>query len=162
MGVEPIDYNDADLAQSVRRFAPQGVDAVFDHIGGKSVITSYSLLNSRGTLVCYAIASALDNAGSILTQFMALLARLAWWNALPNGHKAVFYNIWDGSSAHHTKFLADLGQDFAQVMGLLGSGVLKPQIAARFPLEDITAAMELAESRTAYGKVILIPGMKEA
>lgn len=35
-------------------------------------------------------------------------------------------------------------------------GVLKPQIAARFPLTDIVAAMKLAESRTAYGKVVLV------
>ena len=47
--------------------------------------------------------------------------------------------------------------DFAQVMSLLGSGVLTPRIAARFPLDQIQQAMELAESRTAYGKVILIP-----
>ncbi|MCF2502407.1 hypothetical protein L0663_03390 [Dyadobacter sp. CY107] len=35
--------------------------------------------------------------------------------------------------------------------------MLKPQIAARFPLAQITAAMKLAESRTAYGKVVFVP-----
>ncbi|WP_041615898.1 zinc-binding dehydrogenase [Spirosoma linguale] len=40
---------------------------------------------------------------------------------------------------------------------LLANGVLTPRIAARFPLDHIRQAMELAESRTAYGKVILIP-----
>ena len=165
-GVEPLDYNDTDLAASVRQLAPQGVAAVFDHIGGKSVLTSYSLLNSSGTLVCYAIASALDTpgitAGSMVKQFMALLPRLAWWSIMPNGHKAVFYNIWAGSSVNHRKFLTELKQDFEQVMELLKNGVLQPQIAARFPLEQIVPAMELAESRTAYGKVVLIPTTNKA
>ena len=52
----------------VREIAPEAVDAVFDHVGGKSVSTSYHMLNARGTLVCYAIASALDNSGSMLQQ----------------------------------------------------------------------------------------------
>jgi hypothetical protein len=30
-------------------------------------------------------------------------------------------------------------------------------IAARMPLTEVRAAMELAESRTVYGKVVLIP-----
>ncbi|WP_374759340.1 zinc-binding dehydrogenase [Dyadobacter fanqingshengii] len=44
-----------------------------------------------------------------------------------------------------------------QLSTLLARGVLKPQIAARFPLAQITAAMKLAESRTAYGKVVFVP-----
>jgi NADPH:quinone reductase-like Zn-dependent oxidoreductase len=41
-GVEPIDYNDVDLARSVLKLAPGGVDAVFDHLGGKSFSRSFS------------------------------------------------------------------------------------------------------------------------
>ena len=159
IGVEPIDYNDVDLAGSVRRFAPEGVDAVFDQVGGKSVSTSYSLLNTGGTLVCYAIASALTNMGSQMWQFVKLLTRLTWWNMMPNGHKAVFYHIWSGKGSK--LFLPDLRQDFAQLMALLDRRVLTPKIAARFLLEQISEAMELAESRTVYGKVVLLPGMKD-
>ena len=34
LGVTPVDYDDPDLAATVRALAPQGVDAVFDHLGG--------------------------------------------------------------------------------------------------------------------------------
>ena len=161
IGVLPIDYGDTDLTRRVREIAPEGVDAVFDHVGGKSVSTSYHMLNARGTLVCYAIASALDNSGSMLQQYLRLLAQLAWWNMLPNGHKAVFYNIWTGYSgkdaAKNEPFQARLREDFAHLMDLLTRGILKPHVAARFPLDQIVAAVELAESRTVYGKVVLIP-----
>ncbi|QRR04099.1 zinc-binding dehydrogenase [Dyadobacter sandarakinus] len=154
-GVEPIDYNDTDLAGSVLKLAPGGVDAVFDHLGGASFARSFGLLAKGGVLVCYAIASELKETGNVLMPFVKVLVQLAWWNMLPNGRKAYFYNIWDGKGTE--KFQGQLRDSFAALTTLLASGVLKPQIAARFPLTQITAAMKLAESRTAYGKVVLVP-----
>ncbi|MBC6112631.1 medium chain dehydrogenase/reductase family protein [Pedobacter fastidiosus] len=154
-GVQPIDYNDIDLAGSVLKLAPGGVDAVFDHLGGASFARSFGLLAKGGVLVCYAIASALNDTGNILFPFLKVLLQLAWWNILPNGRKAYFYNIWDGKGSE--AFQAQLRENFAQLTTLLASGVLKPQIAAQFPLAQITAAMKFAESRTAYGKVVLVP-----
>jgi NADPH:quinone reductase-like Zn-dependent oxidoreductase len=45
------------------------------------------------------------------------------------------------------------------LFGLLSDGVLTAKIAARYPLAEVAAAMELAESsgRTALGKIILVP-----
>ncbi|CAM3746925.1 medium chain dehydrogenase/reductase family protein [Mucilaginibacter galii] len=154
-GVEPIDYNDTNLANSVLQLAPGGVDAVFDHLGGSSFARSFGLLAKGGVLVCYAIASALKDAGNVLIPFLKVLVQLGWWNILPNGRKAYFYNIWDGKGTE--AFQAQLRETFAELTTLLASGVLKPQIAARFPLNQITDAMKLAESRTAYGKVVLVP-----
>ena len=157
MGVEPLDYNDADLAKSLRRLAPQGADAVFDHVGGESAVASFKMLAPGGTLVCYGTASKLDDAAPLIGVFLALIARLAWWSLLPNGHKAVFYNVWAGHTVGRGAFRARLRRDFGQLIALLSQGVLTPQIAARFPLEQASAALELAESRTAYGKVVLMP-----
>jgi 2-desacetyl-2-hydroxyethyl bacteriochlorophyllide A dehydrogenase len=154
-GVEPLDYNDTDLPKSVLKLAPGGVDAVFDHLGGPSFARSFGLLAKGGVLVCYAIASALKDTGNVLLPFIKVLAQLAWWNILPNGRKAYFYNIWDGKGTE--AFQKQLRETFAELTTLLAGGVLKPQIAARFPLTDIITAMKLAESRTAYGKVVLVP-----
>ncbi len=54
-------------------------------------------------------------------------------------------------------FRARLREDFAQLVALLAQGVPKPQIAACLPLEKVAAAMDMAESQTVYGKVILVP-----
>jgi NADPH:quinone reductase-like Zn-dependent oxidoreductase len=154
-GVEPIDYNDLDLAGSVLKIAPGGVDAVFDHLGGTSFARSFGLLAKGGVLVCYAIASALKETSNILIPFLKVLVQLAWWNILPNGRSARFYNIWSGKGSK--AFQAQLSEDYGQVTDLLASGVLKAQIAERFSLTQITAAMQMAESRTAYGKVVIVP-----
>ena len=158
IGVEPLDYNDKDLVGSLRKLAPRGADAVFDHVGGDSLLTSFKMLASKGTLVAYGTASKRDDLESVLRVFATMMGRIVWWNLLPNGHKVTFYNVWGGHTVARVAFRKRLRHDFGRVMNLLAKGVLKPEIAARFPLEQVSAAMELAESRTIYGKVVLMPG----
>jgi NADPH:quinone reductase-like Zn-dependent oxidoreductase len=155
-GVEPLDYAAPDLTQQVRQLAPGGVDAAFDHVGGASVSRSFRLLAPGGTLVSYAVAGELRGKRSVVVQFCGLLLRLLWLNSTSRGRKAGFYNIWSGKSS--MAFRTHLREDFTQLMQLLGQGQLTPQIAARFPLAQISQAMELAESHTAYGKVVILPG----
>ncbi|WP_406163736.1 medium chain dehydrogenase/reductase family protein [Streptomyces sp. NBC_00882] len=163
LDVEPIDYRDPDLAARVRALAPDGVDAVFDHLGGVSVTLSYRLLNRTGTLVSYSITAALDDTRPTLLDFLPLLAKLAFWNHLPTRRHASFYDIWAGAgkpdSAKREAFRARTRTDLTHVLNLLRDDVLTAQIAARFPLTEAAAALELAESstRTAPGKVILMP-----
>ncbi|MGB7449337.1 MAG: medium chain dehydrogenase/reductase family protein [Ornithinimicrobium sp.] len=154
LGVLPVDYNDPDLAARVRELAPDGVDAAFDHIGGDSLKRSYSLLAKDGTLVSY---SLLKETGPMIPAFVAMLARLALWNRLPNGHAASFYNVWTDHTLRPARFRARLHADLTAVFGLLADGTLAAQVAARIPLTQAREAMELAESHTALGKVVLIP-----
>jgi NADPH:quinone reductase-like Zn-dependent oxidoreductase len=48
-GVIPVDYRTEDIPARVRELAPGGVDAVFDHVGGRSVLDSWNLLAPGGT-----------------------------------------------------------------------------------------------------------------
>jgi NADPH:quinone reductase-like Zn-dependent oxidoreductase len=163
LGVQPIDYRDPDLVSRIRALAPDGVDAVFDHIGGASVKQSYRLLNRTGTLVSYSIASKVDAATPMLLSFLLLMAKLAFWNHLPTRRHASFYNVWAGAgkpdSAKRDRFRAKLRTDLSHVFALLRDGVLTAKIAARYPMTEVVAALELAESanRTALGKIILVP-----
>ncbi|WP_330275305.1 zinc-binding dehydrogenase [Lentzea sp. NBC_00516] len=163
LGVEPIDYRDPDLAARVRALAPEGVDAVFDHLAGKSITLSHRLLNRTGTLISYSIASKLDDSTPVVLSFLQLLAKLTFWNYLPDGRHASFYDVWAGSgkpdSAKREAFRARTRTDLTHVFGLLRTGVLTAKIAARYPLAEAAAAMELSESsaRTALGKIILAP-----
>lgn len=154
LGVLPVDYNAPDLSARVRELAPGGVDAAFDHIGGDSLKRSYRLLAKNGTLVSY---SLLKETGPMIPAFLTMLARLAWWNRLPNGHAASFYNVWTGHTLRPARFRARLHTDLTAVLGLLADGTLTAQVAARIPLTQAREAMELAESHTALGKVVLIP-----
>jgi len=158
LGVEPVDYADLDaLVARVRELAPGGVDAVFDNIGGATLRASWRLLAPGGTLVSYALAAAAKGSGALIPLFVALLARLAWWNLLPNGHRASFYDVWSGRRLRPARFRARLHDDMGTVLGLLVDGVLTAEVGARFPLTEASEAMRVAESHTVRGKVVLIP-----
>jgi len=155
LGATPVDYRDPDLYATIRQLAPDGVDAVFDHVGGDALVSSWQLLRRGGTLVSYGTAATKDTEGSSRLPVLKLFARLTAWNSLPNTKSAHFYNFWAGR--RRASFGEHKRAAFAHVLELLASGHLTPQIAARIPLTEAAAALKLAESRTVAGKVILTP-----
>jgi len=155
LGVEPVDYH-SDVPARVRELAPSGVDAVFDHVGGPGLVDSYRLLARGGTLVSYGTAATRDDTGSGRLPVLLLVARLAWWNVAPTGRRATFFNVWAGKRSRE-RFRARVREDLSHVLGLLADGVLTAQVAARLPLDRVSEAVELAESRTVLGRVVLVP-----
>jgi NADPH:quinone reductase-like Zn-dependent oxidoreductase len=156
-GVEPVDYNDPDLATRVREIAPRGVDAVFDNIGGPMTRVAWGLLSSHGTLVSYSIIAAVSGTGSLWTPFLKAIGQNLLWTALPNGKRATFYDLWSGHKTRPARFRRHLEEDLGHVFQLLADGTITANIAATFPLKDAAAALALAESRTLNAKVILLP-----
>ncbi|WP_033345865.1 medium chain dehydrogenase/reductase family protein [Catenuloplanes japonicus] len=156
LGATPVDYRDPHLYDRIRALAPDGVDGVFDHVGGPAILDSWKLLRRGGTLVSYGTAATKNEAGNSQLPVLALFARLFAWNWLPNGRSAYFYNFWAGNR-RPAVFRARLRDDLTQVLRLLADGHLTPQIAARMPLSEAAAALTLAESRTVAGKIVLVP-----
>jgi NADPH:quinone reductase-like Zn-dependent oxidoreductase len=78
LGAEPITYGDG-LAERVRALAPEGVDAVFDTVGGEALKVSADLLAPGGRLASIADASVVDLGGHyvFVRPDAADLARLA-------------------------------------------------------------------------------------
>jgi NADPH:quinone reductase-like Zn-dependent oxidoreductase len=90
----------------------------------------FKLLAPGGTLVAYGAAAQRDDTSDVLITFLGVEGRLTMWSLAPNGRRALFCNFW---------------------------AAITPHVAARMPLAEAGAAMTLAESRTAYGKVVLVP-----
>jgi len=162
MGVEPVDYSTPDLAARVRTLAPSGVDVAFDHLGLVSCRLSFDLLAPEGRLISYGVASELRSGRkaslfTLITIFLQLLAQLTLWNVLPNSRRASFYDFWAGHRVARTTFRRRFQDDLTALLGLLHQGAITPHVAARFPLQEAAAAMELAESRTVQGKVVILP-----
>ncbi|MFI6369749.1 medium chain dehydrogenase/reductase family protein [Streptomyces sp. NPDC050546] len=157
LGAIPLDYRDPDLYARIREIAPDGVDAVFDHVGGAAITQSWRLLRRGGTLVSYGSAATKDEDGSSQLPVLKLFARLFAWNVLPNGRSAHFYNLWAGKRRNQKAWQQRMSNDLTQVLLLVARGILAPQIAATFALTDAAAALELAESRTVAGKVVILP-----
>ncbi len=159
LGAEPLDYHGDDLVARVRALAPGGVDAAFDHVGGRSLRDSWRLLAPGGTVVSYGLASKLDDQGSMIAAFIPFLARIYLWNALPNDRHAYFYNLWGGKTLRPRRFRRELRAALTEVFALLAQGRIQAQIARQLPLEQAAEAMRLAESGTISGKVVLVPGL---
>lgn len=157
LGVEPLDYNVPDLAAAVRQLSPRGVDAVFDHLGPKSIKSSFELLDRGGALVAYGSAADLDKDTALVPMFIGMLSRVAFWHLLPNGKRASFYDFWGGMLVNPARAKRQRRADLAKVFALLAAGAIKPIVAGRFPLHQAVAALELAESRTVFGKVVIVP-----
>lgn len=156
-GVVPVDYRGDDVAARIRALAPGGVDAVFDHVGGRGIVGSWSLLAPGGTLVSYGSASTRDDEGSKQWPVLKLLLRVWLWNALPNRRSAYFFNVWAGRSLAKNRFRARLRADLTEVFDALRRGEVTAQIAAQLPLTHVAEALRLAESGTVAGKVVLKP-----
>ncbi|GAB0101313.1 medium chain dehydrogenase/reductase family protein [Nocardia sp. JMUB6875] len=154
LGAEPVDYR-GDIVAQVRALAPEGVDAVFDHVGGAGIVDSFGLLADGGTLVSYGTAATKDDAGNSRLPVLKLIGRLLWWNALPNGRHTHFYNIWAGKR-RLAKFRTQLAEDLGAVLALAAQGELTAQVGARFPLSQAAQALATAESHSVTGKVVLV------
>jgi NADPH:quinone reductase-like Zn-dependent oxidoreductase len=155
LGAIPVDYRNDDVPARVRELAPDGVAAVFDHIGGPGIVDSWRMLARGGTLVSYGTASTKDLPGNPRLPVLKLITRLTLWQVLPNGRRTTFFNLWAGRRRHLGRYRAELREDLGQVLTLLAEGALTAQIAKRYPLRDAAEAMRYAESGGITGKVIL-------
>jgi len=158
LGAIWVDYR-GDVPQQVRAFAPEGVDAVFDHIGGPGINDSFELLAPHGTLVSYGTAATKNDEGNSRLPVLKLFAQLLVWNALPNKRNAHFYNLWAGNR-DLTRFRNRITEDLGRVFDLAAEGALRAQVAACIPLTEAARAMELAESGTVVGKVVIVADVR--
>ncbi|WP_033296113.1 medium chain dehydrogenase/reductase family protein [Amycolatopsis jejuensis] len=146
----------SDVAAAVREIAPDGVAAVFDHVGGSGIKTSWSMLARGGSLVSYGTASTRDQSGNAKLPILALMARLLLWRALPNGRTTTFFNLWAGRKRNVERYRTQLRADLDAVFEDLAQGTITARIARAFPLSAIADAVRYAESGTAAGKVVVV------
>lgn len=148
LGAVPVDYRD-DVPARVREISPDGVDAVFDHVGGPGLVDSYRMLRRGGTLVTYGSASTLEGSGHWIKPYLPIFARVLRWSATPDGKKATFYYV-----KRWPKFFQE---DLSTVLSLLEGGEIEAHAATRMPLEKAAEALEFLASGRASGKVVLVP-----
>ncbi len=149
LGAVPIDYRNEDVPKKVRQIAPDGVDAVFDHVGGPGLVDSWRMLRRGGTLVSYGSASTLRGTGHRLRPYLPIFGRVLLWNILPNGKRATFYYV--------KRWPKLFREDLSTVLSLLAEGKIEGRVYRRLPLERAAEALGLLASGKASGKVVLVP-----
>ena len=143
-GAMPIDYRTQDFVEVIRQAEPDGLDAVFDGIGGDYIKRGFSLLRRGGIYVGYANPLSLSRTLRFLGQVILL-------HLLPNGRSARYYGT--GSSLLNRRpFL----EDWATLFKLLEEGKIKPVIAKRYPLLEAAQANALLESGQVTGNIVLV------
>jgi len=147
LGAIPIDYRTEDFVKRIRSLTGDGVDVVFDPIGGaRQVWRSYRALRKGGRLAWFGMA-ATKKSGLRVIPFTMLAIFLL--KLIPDGKR--------------TPLAPDLGKDNAwyrekmtELLDLLAEGSIKPVVAERIPLFEAVRAHELLERGGYAGKVVLI------
>lgn len=147
-GAIPIDYKNDDFVEVLHKAEPNGIDAVFDPIGGDYFPRSLKVLKKKGTLVGFGYQnSASGNGGNVVLDYFKVL----FWNLLPTKPSSNFYVI----SAWHKKHNDWFREDLKQLFTLLSERKIKPEIGKIMKLSEAVEAHRLVESAKIEGKIIL-------
>jgi len=161
LGGIPIDYQHQDFVKEIRRRAGEGVDVVFDGIGGAHIWRSRNVLRPGGKVVAYGLTSSLrggrlasgrsgrrDRFSGIAV--FGLYIAGGW--LLPGRKRVVPYSIQWLKRLRPALFR----QDLIALFGLLQQQKIKPLIARRFPLAEARQAHELLGKGGVTGKIVLV------
>ena len=161
LGGIPIDYKNTDFMKEIHRLTGDGIDAVFDGIGGGNLWRSRDALSERGRVVTYGFQSKL-RAGRMAVPSegrhpIRESAELGWFifrNWFKPGRKSMVpYSIqwfmrFKPAWFHH---------DLLMLLDLLKERKIKPLIAQRLPLEEARRAHEMLGQGGVLGKIVLLP-----
>jgi NADPH2:quinone reductase len=161
LGGVPIDYQDQDYVNEIHRLTGEGVDAVFDPIGGAHLWHSREALRPGGRVVGYGNTTSLrgEGLGSGRTgrrnrlhgiPSYALYIAAGW--LLPGRKRIVPYSIQTLKRLKPALFR----QDLVALLDLLQQKKVKPLIAGRFPLAEARQAQELLGKGGVIGKIVLV------
>ena len=152
-GATPIDYRSEDFAAVVlRETAGEGVDIVFDTIGGANWARSYRCVNRGGLLVGFGALQVTTGEESVPSLLWGFARLLGLWRLRPDGRSTTFYNIQTRREKHPQEFRVDVERLFE----LLKSGQLHPAIAGTAPLAEAADVHRRIDNAEIAGKVVLI------
>lgn len=166
LGAVPIDYQHQDFVEEIHRLTGEGVDVVFDSIGGTHIWRSRKALLPGGRVVAYGLTGSLrggrlasgQSGGRHRFRAIAIfgLYIAAGW-LLPGRKRVVPYSIqW------LKRLKPDLfRQDLSALFDLLQRQKIKPLIAQRLPLSEARHAQELLGTGGVTGKIVLVPNGSE-
>ena len=161
MGSIPIDYENQDFVKEIHRLTGDGVDVVFDSIGGAHIWRSRAALRAGGVVVAYGLTGSL-RGGRLASgrsggrhRFRAIamfgLYTAAGW-LLPGRKRVVPYSIQWLKRLKPKLFREDL----IALFKLLQEQKIKPIIARRLPLAEAREAHELLGRGGVTGKIVLM------
>ena len=161
LGGIPIGYEHQDFVKEIHHLTGDGVDAVFESVGGTHIWLSRKALRRGGRVVAFGLTGSLRGGRSAGShpgrrhRYRAI-AIFAWYIALgwilPGRRRVVPYSIQTLMRLKPTLFRHDL----ITLLDLLRQHKIKPVIAQRLPLTEARQAHELLGKGGVTGKVVLV------
>lgn len=161
LGAIPIDYQQQDFVKEIHRLTREGVDVVFDPIGGTHMWHSRQALRPGGRVVGYGNTTSLRGEGltsgrpgrrNRLHGIPIYVLYIAGGQLLPGHKRVVPYSIQTLKRLRPAWFR----QDLIALLDLLQQQKIKPLIAQRFPLVQARQAQELLAKGGVIGKIVLV------
>jgi NADPH:quinone reductase len=160
LGGIPIDYQHQDFVEEIRRLTGDGVDAVFDPIGGAHLWHSRKALRSGGKVVGYGLITSIRGEGLTSdrpgrrqrfrgTATFGLYIVGGW--LFPGRKRVTAYSIQTLKRLKPEWFR----QDLIALFDLLQQSKIRPLIAQRFTLAEARRAHELLGKGGVIGKIVL-------
>ena len=161
LGGVPIDYQHQDFVSEIHRLTGDGVDVVFDGIGGTNIWRSRKTLRRGGKVVAYGLTGSL-RGGRLASgksgsrhRYRAVLifgVYIAGSWLLPGRKRVGPYSIQWLERMKPAFFR----QDLTALFDLLQQKKIRPLIAERFPLAEAQRAHELLGAGGVTGKLVLV------
>ncbi len=158
LGAIPIDYKQVDFVEELHNLTGDGVDLVFDGIGGRHLWRSYKTLRRGGRVVVFGHATSLidhtltGGRRSRLRGLPTVAGYIAASFLIPDGKRMVLYSIQTLKRREPDWFK----EDMITLFNLLAERKISPVIAACLPLAEAVRAHELLGSGSVSGKIVLI------
>lgn len=154
LGVDhPINYNRVDFADEVKRIrGNDGLDVVFDSLGGAAVRKGIAALAPGGRMVCFGAASREATRFQILHDVGFALS-FGFQHPIPllmNSKSIIGVNML--RIADHRPL--QLKRCLEGVAELARTGEIKPHVGGRYKAEEIAQAHDFLASRQSMGKIV--------
>jgi NADPH2:quinone reductase len=167
LGCTPIDYKEQDFVREILRLTGDGVEVVFDPVGGAHLWQSRKALRRGGTVVGYGLTTSLRGEGLSSTRpgrrqrfrgipTFALYIAGGW--LLPGRKRVVPYSIQTIKRFRPEWFR----QDLTLLLDLLKDRKIQPLIAQRLPFAEAKRAHEILVQGGVMGKIVLVPAASQA
>ncbi|MGI9657920.1 MAG: medium chain dehydrogenase/reductase family protein [Gaiellaceae bacterium] len=151
LGATPIDYRAEDFVERVRDLTSDGVDVVFDPVGGaRQLWRSYRTLRKGGRLVPIGSVATAKTGRRVIPYTLSAIALL---KLIPDGKRVPLSPTMIKFPHEHPAWYQ---RTLSELLELAATGKVRPIVAASLPLSEAARAHELLEQGGHAGKLVLV------
>ncbi|NJB71771.1 NADPH2:quinone reductase [Saonia flava] len=149
----PINYLKTDFESQIKTvLGDEGLDAIFDPVGGKSLKKGYRLLGASGRLITFGVSS--------MNQTKSIFGKIKVLTQFGLYHPLQFLSRSNGIiGVNMLKIAEEKPEKIAKVMKavikLNSEGVLTPFVGAEYSIDQLAEAHQFLESRKSKGKIVV-------